>query len=76
MESCPKSKIWVAIRVNVRIIFFINYFLKLAGNEQVAALSAAIESTFQSAVIMIQIYNKDSVNHKTAALKQTRVSKR
>jgi hypothetical protein len=48
----------------------------MAHNEQVAVLSAAIESTFQSAVIMIQIYNKVSVNHKTAALKQTRVSKR
>jgi hypothetical protein len=42
----------------------------MAHNEQVAVLSAAIESTFQSAVIVIQIYNKVSVNHKTAALKQ------
>jgi hypothetical protein len=46
------------------------------ANEQVAALSAAIESTFESAVIMIQIYKKVSVNHKPAALKQTRVSMR
>jgi hypothetical protein len=47
--------------------------IPMNANEQVAALSAAIESTFLSAVIIIQIYNKVSVNHKTAALKQTRV---
>ena len=37
------------------------------------ALSAVIESTFQSAVIKIQIYKKVSVNHQNAALKQTHV---
>jgi len=39
----------------------------------VAALSAALESTFQSAVIAIQIYKKVTVNHQIAALKQTQV---
>jgi hypothetical protein len=33
----------------------------------VVASSAAIESIFQSVVIMIQMYKKDSVNHQTSA---------